>query len=90
VNKATPQQRSRADAHVAPQRLEPVPAPAFPRLLAQGHQVSESAQRCLARLFRTHTGGTVFGDLLLQMKFHLRIQTSAFLAAPQQHLEPHP
>jgi hypothetical protein len=41
-------------------------------------------------LVRTHPRGNVLGNLLLQMKPQLVIQSARRTTAPKHHLDPHP
>jgi hypothetical protein len=49
-------------------QFQPLPAPSFTGLIAERGRVAEEAQGGAAGFFGAHSGGDVFGDLLVEVE----------------------
>ena len=69
-------QGANAVAEIVEQEFEVTPAPCVACLLAQEGWVAKHAQSGETGFCRSHAGGDVFGDLLIEMELQLVLQVS--------------
>src|SRR5262249_51921348 len=71
---------------IAPELVETVQVPGSAGLLSRQLRTAKAAQRCFARLARTHACGEVLGDLLLQVEAELLVEAVFCLPSSEEHL----
>ena len=69
--------------------FNPVPTPRFARLLAQQRGITKGPSSCIASFVGAHSGSDLFGNLLLEVKVELGIETLHFPSAVEKHFQPH-
>ena len=78
-----------AEAKIAEEHLQPLPAPGVAGLIAEGGGVAEGAERGTACFFGAVSGGEVLGDLLVEVELQLVLQLLPGTIAAKQHLALH-